>query len=637
MALTGGLSLLSARLVYVQVVDHEYYSLQAKAKYVHKETLTPSRGRILDRNGELLARNQTVYSLVVDCFQVRDMGVACLALAKEESERTGKPVSARAMKRRYERAIRIGKSMESRTDELQSLYLGRINEVLAPQLRVPKHELAKLLKSKDKGEIVLAKYIEDDFYRDLQDILDENRLGGIYLRKGERRFYPSPLALTHVMGYMGERDGEENVGIYEGKEGIEKVFNDAMTGTAGYRYIERDRKTREIHAFRGEEQLPVAGNNVRLTIDMGLQVMVEEKMEEAVEKFAPEKITTIWMDPRNGEVLAMASRPHFDLESRKGIRRNAAVSDTYEPGSTFKIVAYGAAYDKGLITPTSPIFCHWGKYNLEGFVLNDHHPYGELSAEMGFAKSSNISAYMVARGLNKDLFRHYISEFGFGKKTGIELTAESAGINSKVSAWNASSFSSKAMGYSVAVTPLQMITAMGVIANGGGYQAPTILKAVETQEGKVIQRPERKAQTRVISQRAASYMVRSMKKVMGEGGTGSKGAFPGYTIAAKTGTARKNVEGVGYVTGRYVVSFMGFFPADDPQLMGIVIVDDPHATGVNLYGGTIAGPIFAEMGKGAVKLLGITPDKPEELRDELNKMDPIELTNRNDANGAAGE
>ncbi len=616
-ALTGGLSLLSARLVYVQVVEHERYSEVAEERYVHKETLEPSRGRILDRNGELLARNQTVYKLVVDCFKVRDPGVACSALAKEESMALGKAVSPRVIKRRFEGPIGFSDADQEGNSKLSEAYLARINEVLAPVLRMPKHELIRLLKSKSRGEITLTKNIEDDFYRELKQVLSDNRLGGLRLDKGERRYYPSPLNLTHVIGYV-DHEGE-------GKEGVEKVFNETMTGVPGYRYTERDRSWHEIHAFRGEEKLPVSGDNVRLTIDMGLQVLVEEKLNEVVEKYAPEKVTAIFMDPRNGEVLAMASRPHFDLETRKGNLRNIAISDTYEPGSTFKMVAFGAAFDKRLITPTTPIFCHWGSYNQEGFTLLDHHPYGDLTAEMVLAKSSNIGSYMVARPLNRHLFHHYIGEFGFGKETGIELTAESSGAHTDVSEWSQTSFSSKSIGYEMAVTPIQMVSALGIIANGGGYQTPTILKAIEKPDGTPLPKPERGAQRRVISKHAADCVRRAMKKTMLEGGTGTRGCVPGYVVAGKTGTARKHVQGVGYVKGRYVVSFLGFLPADNPQLMGIVVVDDPHATGVKLYGGTIAAPIFSEMAQEAVKLLGIAPDDPVELTQHLMQSEPVGL------------
>ncbi|NNE93329.1 MAG: hypothetical protein HKN23_16925, partial [Verrucomicrobiales bacterium] len=257
-------------------------------------------------------------------------------------------------------------------------------------------------------------------------------------------------------------------------------------------------------------------------------------------------------------------------------------------------------------------------------------PYGDLTAEMVLAKSSNIGTYKVARPLNRDLFHHYIDQFGFGRKTGIELTAESAGRNQEVSEWSSSSFSSKTMGYEIAVTPLQMISALGVIASGGGYQPPTILKAVETPGGAPLRKADRPAIKRVISQRAANNVRRAMKKTMLEGGTGTKGVIPGYDLAGKTGTCRKHVEGVGYVKGRYVVSFMGFFPADNPQIMGLVVIDDPRAKGINLYGGTVAAPIFAEMGKEAVKLLGIEPDNPEEYQQfltEANRINPVGLPN----------
>ena len=258
--------------------------------------------------------------------------------------------------------------------------------------------------------------------------------------------------------------------------------------------------------------------------------------------------------------------------------------------------------------------------------MKDHHDYGVLSAEMALAKSSNIGAYMVARPLNKHMFHYYVDQFGFGRKSGIELTAESGGMNSQVSKWSALSFSSKAIGYEIAVTPLQMAVACGVIANNGIYKGPTILKGINSPDKTKLHKDSDSPERRVISERAANQVRRCMIKVMSEEGTGTKAAFPGYTIAGKTGTARKHVEGYGYVNGRYIVSFVGFFPAHNPELLGLVVVDDPKATkGMHLYGGTVAAPIFKSIGEKAARLMGIEPDKPEELKSESDTTELVEV------------
>ena len=296
------------------------------------------------------------------------------------------------------------------------------------------------------------------------------------------------------------------------------------------------------------------------------------------------------------------------------VRRNPAVTDLYQPGSTFKIVGYGGAFDKGLATPLTEVNCHMGIYTLDGFPLKDHHPYGKLTARTAFAKSSNIGAYLIARSLNKDLFHHYVEQFGFGEKTGIELTAESPGRLIPVSKWSRTSFSSQVMGYEVAVTPMQMAAAYNVIANGGLYHTPTILRGVKSdaKDAAMVKGPERPGR-RVIGEKAAQQVLQCMLDTMGEHGTGTKGDLIGYSVAGKTGTTRKHVENIGYVNGRYIASFAGFLPAQQPRLLGLIVIDDPRADGASVYGGAVAAPVFKAIAEEAVKIMGIEPDLPEEL------------------------
>ena len=588
------LSLLSARLFFIEALDGERLAARARAHYEYKEELPAERGRIFDRSGELLARNQTVFSLVVDSQHLRDQGLASIGLARAEK------VSSHEIRKKY------------LPQEIQSRYREYVAESLSAVLREPKQELARKLREKEVGPLVLAKGIEDDFAEQLEELIDEKALAGIYLKRGQRRYYPSPLSLTQVIGFV-DSDGV-------GASGVEKTFDSEMTGTPGYRYCERDSRRREIHAYRGLQVNPQAGRDVYLTIDMALQSVLERELDAVIDEYRPEKVTAIWMDPRSGEILAMASRPHFDLATREGIRgmdpirRNIAITDLYQPGSTFKIVGYGGAFDRELATPSMEVDCHMGNYDQEGFVLKDHHDYGRLTAEMAFAKSSNIGAYLVSRPLNKHVFHHYMNEFGFGRKTGIELNAESDGRIFPVSKWTATSFSSQVMGYEVAVTPLQMAVACSAIANGGVLRPPTILKGLKDNRRDAelvggLGAPAR----RVISEKAAAQVRRCMVTSIGETGTGTNAAMPGYTVAGKTGTARKHVENVGYVSGRYIASFMGFLPAENPELVGLIVIDDPRLEGREVYGGSVAAPFFKRVAEDAVKILGIEPDRPEEL------------------------
>lgn len=594
LVLVLALSALSLRLFHIETFSGEKLSAEARSHYEYKETLPARRGRIFDQSGELLARSQTVFTLVADCHHLRDQMLACIGLGAREN------VSPQTIKKRY------------LPDEVLSNYREYIAESLAVTLRQPRHEIARMLKEKKVGEVVLAREIEDDFAREITAMLDKKEIGGVYLRRGERRYYPSPLSLTQVIGYVDENG--------EGLSGVEKVFDAEMQGRAGYRYCERDRSRREIHAFRGPQVDPVPGKDVYLSINMAVQSVVERELDAVIDKYRPEKVTVIFMDPSTSEVIAMASRPHFDLSNRKGIRgmepvrRNPAVTDLYQPGSTFKIVGYGGAFDKGLATPLTEVNCHMGIYTLDGFPLKDHHPYGKLTARTAFAKSSNIGAYLIARPLNKDLFHHYVEQFGFGEKTGIELTAESPGRLIPVSKWSRTSFSSQVMGYEVAVTPMQMAAAYNVIANGGLYHTPTILRGVKSdaKDAAMVKGPERPGR-RVIGEKAAQQVLQCMLDTMGEHGTGTKGDLIGYSVAGKTGTTRKHVENIGYVNGRYIASFAGFLPAQQPRLLGLIVIDDPRADGASVYGGAVAAPVFKAIAEEAVKIMGIEPDLPEEL------------------------
>ena len=591
------LSVLSVRLLQLEAFRGESLSAEARSHYEYKETLHAQRGRIFDRSGELLARSQTVFSLVADPYHLQDLGQACIGLSTRDGE------SPQSVRKRY------------LPEEVLSEYRGYVAQTLGRVLRIPAHEVSRSIKDSDGGPVVLARNIEDDYARQIEKVLDEKKLRGLYLKKGERRYYPSPLSLTQVIGYV-DQDGS-------GVSGVEKTFNEEMLGTPGYRYCERDRKRREILAYRGLQVEPTPGKDVYLTIDMALQASVERELDGIIDKFRPEKVSTIWMNPKTGEVLAMASRPHFDLATREGIRgmdpirRNPAVTDLYQPGSTFKVVGYGGAFDRGIASPSSNVDCHQGNYTLDGFPLKDHHPYGNLTARQAFAKSSNIGAYLVARPLNKHVFHHYMGQFGFGGKTGIELTAEANGRVFPVSKWSRTSFSSQVMGYEVAVTPIQMAMACTVIANKGVYLPPTVISG--TMAGgrdAALEKSDLRARRRVISERAAEQVKVCMMDAMLDTGTGAKGRVAGYTVAGKTGTARKHIENVGYAKGRYIVSFMGFLPADNPELVGLIVIDDPRVDGKEVYGGSVAAPVFKAISEDAVKILNIDPDKPEELLGE---------------------
>jgi cell division protein FtsI (penicillin-binding protein 3) len=357
---------------------------------------------------------------------------------------------------------------------------------------------------------------------------------------------------------------------------------------------------------------------VHLTIHIELQDIVEEALQRVVSLHSPEKATAIFMDPFTGEILAMANYPDFNLETREGNRRNFAIADRYEPGSTFKVISLAACYDSGVVDPEDEINCEWGHYYDEvlRFPLGDHHPYGMLTSGMVLAKSSNIGIYKMVRELGKHALHSYIRDFGFGSSTGIALTGEVAGLVHKPDSpnWSKTSLSRVGIGYEVDVTPLQMLNAMCAVANGGVLMQPQIVKKITDAYGEPSYELAPHKVRRVISEETADHLREAMLLVTGEDGTGKLAAVEGYPTAGKTGTARKPKKdrSQGYHDGRYVASFMGFLPAENPRLAGIVIVDDPvgkDSEGQNLsrYGGSVAGPVFREIAEKAMKYMEIQP------------------------------
>ncbi len=569
---------LALRLVQLQIWRHDELAAKAAKIYSRPQKIPAKRGAIYDRNGELLARNQSVYTLYADSYHLRDHNVAVRGLAAAEN------LSPAEIRRKYGRKT------------LLQRYRFHLSNALHQDLGMTRAELDERFAEVTKKAVVdLATNLEEDAFRSLRArLLDEN-LAGLDFRRETRRFYPSPNRLAHVLGFVGSDS--------TGKSGVERGMDRVLRGINGLRHVQRDSRGREIAAYRSVDTPAQDGRSIRLTIDMGLQEIVERSLQAAFARHRPEKICAIWMNPRSGEILALANRPHFDLATRQGNRRNFAVQDQYEPGSTFKIVALGAAIDRGLVLPESPVFCHHGEFWEAGHALRDSHAYGELTVTQIVAKSSNVGAYQVARMLGPERFYDAAIDFGFNRATRVRLSAEAPGMIAHPSKWSPTSFSRMAIGYEVAVTPLQMLNALCVVANGGDLLRPRIVHAVGDSA------TLRDLRGRALSRKSAFELTRTLVAVTQPGGTAPAAQVPGFLVAGKTGTARKySAEHAGYLPGRYVVSFCGFLPANDPQLAGIVVIDDPQGSAAALTGGSIAAPIFAEMAQKAVAYLDLQPN-----------------------------
>lgn len=588
------LSLLSWRLIHVQYIQHEKYLSEVQREHIDGEVLPARRGQIYDRNNNLLVGNRVEATVYVDRVKIDHLPVCVRALAHAEG------VAASDIRRSYSDA------------EIRQRYVERLGQLLAPPLGLQHWQVIREITRSDKSDIVIATRVEEGDAARMKELLRAERIVGVGFREVQRRSYSSPGQLTHVLGYIAET----------GNAGIEASLDTKLKGTDGYRKYETDRKGREIAAYRGDVMEPRHGNHVRLTIDSALQNIVETVLDETgsdpdgiyAPRLGAQKISVVLLEPGTGAVLAIANRPHFDLETRQGNWRNFAVCDQYEPGSTFKIVTLSGALDSGLVDPNQRIsISPDGNFKDDGVRVRDDHVYAELTVEGILVKSSNIGAYKLARQIGKQRFYETARKFGFGSVSGIGLPGEGAGLCYSPKLWSKTTLSRMAMGYEVAVTPLQMATALSVIVNDGVLYQPRIVDALFDDRGMVVESRQPVVRHRVISAETARDMRRMMAKVCLPGGTGTQAVPEGYTVAGKTGTAQKVDPKLGrYLKGRYVVSFTGFVPAEDPRLIGIVVVDDPRASQVKLYGGTIAAPLFRRIAERALEHLKVERSVPAE-------------------------
>jgi cell division protein FtsI/penicillin-binding protein 2 len=421
----------------------------------------------------------------------------------------------------------------------------------------------------------------------------------------QKRWYVMPNMAAHIIGFTDH----ESVG----KSGIEKRLNHYMAGKDGY--IKNHRDKYDLLAVAKPQEIcpPRHGLNIQLTLDMGLQAILEEELEAGLKEFKSEKGAIVLMKPETGEVLAMASYPSYNLNTRENVVKNGfdfATQAIYEPGSTFKIIATSGALDQGLVNPDTEIFCHNGVYHKGRIRVPDHHPYGMLAVWKILQKSSNVGAYKLALQLGRKNFYKYAKAYGFGSKTNIDMAGESAGVMRDTG--NPTDFSRISYGYAVSVTPLQVARAYCAIANGGMLMRPLLVKSVMADDGTTIMDFKPEPIRRVIKEKTARQMRKALATVVGPGGTARRAKVEGFQVAGKTGTTVKNNPKGGYMHGRYVVSFVGMMPAEKPAFVCVVVVDDPQTTEVKRYGGTIAAPIFAKVATRVANRMGLEPTEPME-------------------------
>ena len=371
---------------------------------------------------------------------------------------------------------------------------------------------------------------------------------------------------------------------------------------------------REIVATRGSERAPKHGAHIRLTIDLGIQQIVEEELEDACRRLKPKRACVLMMDPFTGDIMAMANRPVYNPNSPKKAtpaqKLNFAVSGAYEPGSTFKTITAAGAINRGKVSIDTKVFCENGTMRYPGGVLKDHHAYGDLSVETIIAKSSNIGAVKLGLGLGQENFYTLIRSFGFGIRTGIALPSETRGMLSPVAKWTASTMYHIPMGHEVAASPLQVVTATCAIANGGNLVMPQIIRDISDDGGNILSeyKPQfsREAVIKTMTAKDVSGALEKVTLV----GTGSNARVPGFRVAGKTGTAQIfNHETKAYSNEDHICSFVGYMPAEAPRFCMIVIIDDSAViNGDADSGGLVAAPVFSAIAERVAAHIGLKPD-----------------------------
>jgi cell division protein FtsI (penicillin-binding protein 3) len=507
----------------------------------HRETMDvpPHRGTIYDRHGVELAVGSRATTVYANPRQIQDPRAAALAI-----EQT---------------------------------------------LGLDADKVYSLLADRSRGFVYIERQADPGLAQSLQD----KHIAGFGFYDEERRDYPQKRVGASVLGYAGV----DNKGL----AGLELELDKTLTGTQGEKTIVKDPFGRTLEVV--DSKPGTDGKNVYLTLDHSIQGQVERVLAETRERWAAKSASAVVMDPRTGGILAIANDPGYDANKFPDVsqdrQRNRAVTDTYEPGSTFKIVTISGALQTGLVTPSTKFTLPY-EIQVADRRIHDAEPRGTqtMTTDQILSQSSNVGVVTIAEALGKDRVSEWIDRFGFGHPTGIDYPGESPGIVLPPDKWSGSTIGNVPIGQGIAVTPMQMIAAYGAIANKGVLIEPHLVDRIGN--GKRVQ----PARRRILTKQTADE-VRHMLREVVEEGSGIAAQVPGYRIAGKTGTAAKPDGAGGYSTSNYVASFVGFVPAKHPRLVILVTVDEPRGA---IWGGVVAAPAFAEIAKFALQYLEIPPD-----------------------------
>ena len=544
--LLAGFGVILFRLVSLQVLQAAELTARADRQHQKSVTLEGARGTVTDRHGKVLAMNVEVPSIF------------------------GVPTS-----------------LDSPANAARSL---------SPVLHIRREEIEKKLRQ-DKHFVWLARKVEPDQGRRLEQL----SIDGIGMVMEGRRFYPKGPLLAHVLGFVG-MDGM-------GLEGLERRYESQLHGEKRLTILQRDALGRTVFPKDLREQVPATGQALTLTIDEVIQYIAEKELEEAVDHARAKSGTIIVMEPRTGAILAMAVSPRFDPNAVGSLTadrwRNRALTDTYEPGSTMKVVVAAAALEERVMMPGSMLFGENGRMTIANTTIHDHEKLGWMTFAQMIQKSSNIGAAKTGMLVGDQRLYRYLQAFGFGQRTDIDLPGEVSGLLKSPREWGRRSLASISMGQEVGVTPLQMITAVSAIANDGVLMKPYVVAEVRDQKGQRAKEILPQVKRRAVSPATARTLTTIMEGVV-TSGTGTKAAIPGFRVAGKTGTAQKVDPRTGtYSSALSIGSFVGFVPADAPRLAIIVVVDEPQG---EAWGGVVAAPVFRRVGEQVLTYLGVPRD-----------------------------
>lgn len=476
-------------------------------------------------------------------------------------------------------------SLYASPNELKPAEKERICATLAPLLHVPQDFLRQRLLRR-KSFVWLARKITPE----QSAAIRAQNLKGLGFLKESKRCYPNGYLASHVFGFAGL----DNVGL----EGLELYYNALLKGQPGWAFFFRDARQKKLDILE-KMVLPKDGYDLVLTIDEVVQYIAERELEKVYRSSRATAATIIVMDPHRGAILALANRPTFNLDAYadapRPVRRNRAICDLFEPGSVFKIVTASAALEENKVNEADRFFCENGAYRVANHTLHDHQSHGWLTFREVIEQSSNIGTTKVAQILGSNMVYRYVRLFGFGQKTGVDLAGEIPGMTKEPRYWSKLTIAAIPIGQEVGVTALQLVCAISAIANGGQLMKPYFVREIRDRYGEVIKSFSPTLAHKVISVDTAARM-RAILSGAVESGTGKLAKIEGCVVAGKTGTAQK----LGVATGGYVASFIGFAPAEDPQVAIVISVDEPRTSH---FGGVIAAPVFKNVAADVLRYL----------------------------------